>query len=340
MSIDPKKAAAIGGGVLVLGAAAFFLLVKSPAEVVRNLTEDPRCPLTDKEPRDEAQLDRPGLAVKIENNSSAYPLSGLEDAEIVYEELVEGGITRFMAIYHCTDAQQAGPVRSARMVDPAIMKPYTSILAFAGANDIVDAHLEEADLVLLTEGTDGFERIPREGITSEHTLYVDTRTVRKQGEEDFGDAPPEVFSFGKLPEGAKKARAVSIEFSGATTVSFEWDGKRWLRFDGGAPLLDDSGEQIAVDNVLIEEHNIELSQEIVDTAGNPSVEISDETGSGRAVLFRDGRALTGTWSRESIEDPATFETKNGDEMRLKSGTTWIELVPSQAGEVKGSFNYE
>lgn len=340
VSIDPKKAAAIGGGVLALAAAAFFVFVKSPAEVVREITEPPRCPLTNVEPKDEAVLDRPAIAVKIENNPVAYPLSGLEDAEVVYEELVEGGITRFMAIYHCTDSSQAGPVRSARLVDPAIMKPYTSILAFAGANDIVDQELSDADLVLLTESTDGFERIPREGITSEHTLYVDTRTVRKQGEEEFTDAPPEVFSFGDLPDGAKKTTSVDIEFSGATHVRFDWDGKDWLRFDGDAPLLDDAGNQIAVDNVLIEEHDIQLSTEIVDTAGNPSVEISDQTGSGRAVLFRDGRAIVGKWTREDIEEPVAFETKNGNEMELKRGTTWIELVPSQQGEVKGSFSYE
>ena len=326
--------------MLALAAAAFFVFVKSPAEVVREIKDDPRCTLTDEEPKDEAALDRPAIAVKIENNPLAYPLSGLEDAEVVYEELVEGGLTRFMAIYHCTDSAQAGPVRSARLVDPAIMKPYTSILAFAGANDIVDAELAEAELVLLTEGTNGFERIAREGITSEHTLYVDTKTVRKAGEEDFGDPPPDIFQFGDVLDGAKKTTTVNIEFSGATHVRFEWDGKKWLRFDREAPLVDDSGEQIAVDNVLIEEHDIELSTEIVDTAGNPSVEISDQTGTGRAVLFRDGRAIAGTWTRENIEDPVVFETKNGDVMELKRGTTWIELVPSQQGEVKGSFSYE
>lgn len=340
MSIDPKKAAAIGGGVLVLGAAAFFIMGKSPAEVVRDIAGETRCPLTDEEPGDEALVDRPALAVKVENNPIAYPLSGLEDAEVVYEELVEGGLTRFMAIYHCTDAGKAGPVRSARMVDPAIVKPYTSILAFAGANDIVDEALNEAELVLLTEGAPGFERIERPGITSEHTLYVDTRKTRKEGQKDYEDGPPEVFTFGDLPEATKKAQTVSIEFSAATTVSFEWNGKRYKRSDGGQPLLDETGKQIAVDNVLIEEHDIELSDEIVDTAGNPSVEITNETGSGRAVLFRDGRAIPGTWSRESTDDPATFETKDGEVMEFKRGTTWIELVPSQKGEVKGSFSYE
>ena len=340
MSIDPKKAAAIGGGVLVLGAAAFFIMGKSPAEVIRDIGGETTCPLTDEEPKDEALVERPALAVKIENNPVAYPLSGLENAEVVYEELVEGGLTRFMAIYHCTDAGKAGPVRSARMVDPAIVKPYTSILAFAGANDIVDQALDDAELVLLTEGAPGFERIERAGITSEHTLYVDTRKTRKQGQKDYEDPPPEVFTFGDLPETTKKAKTVSIEFSAATTVRFEWNGKRYQRFDGDQPLLDESGKQIAVDNVLIEEHDIDLSKEIVDTAGNPSVDITNETGSGRAVLFRDGRAIPGTWSRESTEEPATFESKDGEVMEFKRGTTWIELVPSQRGEVKGSFTYE
>lgn len=339
MSINPKKAAAIGGGVLAVGALAFFLLIKSPAEIVRDITEDPRCPLTDRAPRSESALDRPAIAVKIENNPVAYPLSGLEDAEVVYEELVEGGITRFMAIYHCTDAQKAGPVRSARVVDPAIVKPFTRILAFAGANDIVQETLDEAELVELNEGDRGFERVPREGITSEHTLYVNTRAARRAGQKDFDDAPGDLFTFGDLPAGGRRARTISIEFSAAATVTYEWREGRWFRSDGGSPLLDETGTQIAADNVVVEEHDIALSKEIVDTAGNPSVEITDETGSGRAVLFRDGKAFPGTWTREGSDDVAVFETKNGDVMQFKRGTIWIELVPSQRGEVKGSFNY-
>ena len=94
-----------------------------------------------------------------------------------------------------------------------------------------------------------------------------------------------------------------------------------------------------VDNVLIEEHQVDLSDTIVDVAGNPSTEIANETGTGRAVLFRDGRAIVGSWTRDSIDSPVEFKTKSGDSMVFKPGTIWIHLVPSDAGEVTGSFDY-
>ncbi|MGH2729179.1 MAG: DUF3048 domain-containing protein, partial [Actinomycetota bacterium] len=177
VSDKAKKGIAIGGGVLAVAGGAFFLL-KDRAEDIpvlgKVITDDPAtCPLTGLEPNREELIDRPAVAVKIENAPIAYPLSGLEDAELVYEELVEGGSTRFLAIYHCTDSDKAGPVRSARAVDPAIISPITHILAYSGQNDIVLAALEDADIVRLDEDTanGGLVRIPREGLSLEHTLY-------------------------------------------------------------------------------------------------------------------------------------------------------------------------
>jgi hypothetical protein len=104
-------------------------------------------------------------------------------------------------------------------------------------------------------------------------------------------------------------------------------------------MITELGTQIGVDNVLIEEHRITLSS-IVDSAGNPSVEIADPIGSGRAMLLRDGRSFRGRWSRESVESAVRFTTRGGDEMVLAPGTTWVALVPSDSGDVKGSFSVE
>lgn len=346
MTSKQKKLAAAGGGVLALAAGAFFLIKnKDSIPIIGEALADPVvCPLTGVEPNNETLVERPAVAVKIENAPIAYPLSGLEDAEVVYEEVVEGGITRFMAIYHCTDTPKAGPIRSARAVDPAIMSPYTKILAFSGANQLVVDVLMEHGVVIVDEtgAETAMVRVPREGLTSEHTLYADSKAVRKIGKRDYSDPPAEgIFEFGELADNgkARKARAVQIDFSGLTQVSYSWDGEGYLRSQGGSPFLTESGEQIQVANVLIEEHDINHSS-IVDPAGNPSVEIADETGSGRAVLFRDGRAIVGTWTRESIDSPVVFETKAGDTMVFASGSIWVHLVPSDAGDVKGSFSFE
>jgi hypothetical protein len=336
--------AAAGVGIVVLAAAAFFLLSGRSSVISRvpGIGPPPTCPLSGEKPADESLLDRPAVAIKVENAAIAYPLSGLEKAEVVYEELVEGGITRFMAVYHCSDSDKVGPVRSAREIDPTIMTPTTRILGFSGANEPVLKALDEAEIVQVTESAAGsaMRRVPRAGLTSEHTLYASTPKIRNVGEKKYGDPPPgDSYESGPLPEGAQKAGSIEIIFSSATTIDYKFKGGRYLRSQNGAAFATESGGQLAVDNVLVEEHEVALSKKIVDVAGNPSVVIADQTGGGRAVLFRDGRAVVGRWSRESVEAPVTFETKQGDKMLFSPGSIWIHLVPSDKGEVKGSFDY-
>ena len=345
MTRNAKRAGVIGGAVLLLAGGIFFVLTNRDAigdvPIVGDvLGEDPVCPLTSRDPVSEGRVDRPAVAIKIENNPIAYPLSGLENAEIVYEEPVEGGLTRFMAIYHCTDSSRAGPVRSTRIVDPPILLPYTRILGAAGGNDIVMAALDEADVITITEtrARSAMERVDRPGITSEHTLYADTAAIRKIGLRQFEDAPPDdLFEFGDLPGVGRRARVVTMAFSAGAIVTYEWNGRRWERSDGDAPLVNETGEQIQVDNVLIEEHTVNHSDRLGDILGTPSPEIEDVTGSGRAFLFRDGRVFAGKWTRESEDEPVRFETNKGDAFVLHPGTTWIELLPDKEGDVKGSF---
>ena len=345
LTLVQKKAIAIGAGVAVLAGGAFFVL-RSDSPVAKSIRkvagEDPTCPLTGAEPKNDKVIDRPAIAVKIENNPDARPLSGLEKAEIVYEELVEGGFTRFVAIYHCTDTGKAGPIRSSRVVDPAIVLPYTRILAAGRGNDIVQKVLDEAELVMVDETAagDAMRREERPGISSEHTLYGDTVAIRKLGQKSFEDAPSELYEFGDLEGKAKPAKTVKVTFSGASDIEYRWMGGSYKRFEAdGTPFTAESGDQIEVDNLLIEEHEIDLSKTITDSVGTPSTEISDVAGTGRAVLFRDGKAIRGKWRRESAEVPVEFVTKAGETMVFKPGTIWIELVPSQKGDVKGSFSY-
>jgi hypothetical protein len=345
LTSNAKRAAIIGGSVLVLAGGIFFVLTNREAVeglpvIGEALADDPECPLTSLDPDRESRVERPAVAIKIENNPVAYPLSGLEDAEVVYEEPVEGGLTRFMAIYHCTDSPQAGPVRSARIVDPPIMSPYTRILGAAGGNDIVIGALDDADIVTIdeTKAGDAMTRVDRPGVTSEHTLYADTAAVRQLGRKQFAEIPrDDLFEFGDLQGTGRRARQVTLTFSAGAIVTYDWDGKRWSRSDGDAPLANEAGEQIQTDNVIIEEHTVNHSDRLGDVLGTPSPEIADVTGSGRAFLFRDGRVFAGKWSRESTDEPVRFETKGGDAFVLHPGTTWIELLPDKQGDVKGSF---
>ena len=345
MTSKQKRVAAIGGGVALLAAVALYLVlnkdVASKIPLVDQIVDPPTCPLTGLEPAKEAVLDRPAVALKVENNSLAYPLSGIEDAEVVYEEPVEGGLTRFMAIYHCTDSSKAGPVRSARIVDPAILSPYTLILGDAGGNDIVHKALLEGDVVEIdeTDAGEAMTRVERPGVSSEHTLYASTAALRKIGAKKYDDPPPDdLFEFGDVQPG-KKVKKVTALFSPGAVATFTWKEGRWYRGQGGEPLIAESGDQFAADNVLIEQHTVNFAEGLSDVLGTPSPEIEDVTGTGKAWLFRDGRVIKGTWTRESVGDAVRFETGDGDAMILKEGTTWIELLPDKKGDIKGSLVY-
>lgn len=344
MTSKGKRVAAIGGGVAVVAGVALFLILNKDVASKLPLVGDAApatCPLSGVEPAKEALLDRPAIALKIENNPLAYPLSGLEEAEVVYEEPVEGGLTRFMAIYHCTDADKAGPVRSARIVDPAILSPYTLILGDAGGNDIVQKALSDGGVVEIdeTKAGEAMQRVERPGITSEHTLYADTAAIRKIGQKSYKNAPSDdLFEFGDVQKG-KKAKTVTATFSAGSIATFEWKEGRWYRAQGEEPLIAESGDQFATDNVLIEQHTVNFAEGLSDVLGTPSPEIEDVTGSGKAWLFRDGRVIKGTWTRDSIEDAVRFETSDGDEMVFAEGSIWIELLPDNKGDVKGSLDF-
>jgi hypothetical protein len=264
---------------------------------------------------------------------------------MVFEEVVEGGLSRFMAVYHCGDASSVGPVRSTRIVDPALMIPATKILADAGGNAIVLAHLKKEGIVSIDENAAGsaMHRADRPGYSFEHTLYGNTSLLRKLGEKKYSDTPPDgYFKFGDLPSGGKKAKSISMTFeSSSSTIGYTWQGGQYVRTDSGNPLVSetDGGKQIGVDNVLIEFHTVDLSTKLSDVIGTPSPLIKDETGSNKAVLFRDGKAFVGKWERSSIDDPPTFVTKSGDDMVLHTGTTWIELLPDKKGEVNGTLSF-
>ena len=347
VSSRSKIIAAVVAGVVVVGGGVLALTVFKDTfagvPIIGNVVGgDKKCPLSGAEPKDD-EADRPAVAIKVENAQVAYPLSGLDKAEVVYEELVEGGVTRFMAIYHCTDSNKIGPVRSARSVDPGIMVPVTEILAFSGANGQVVDVLDDAGIVRVEEGAKGvFERIERPGLTSEHTLYADSDAARDEGAKKYEETPPEeVFKFGDLNGNTKRAKTVDITFSDLTNIRYVYSGGAYQRFQPTEQSFEiEEQGQLEVENVVIEEHVVNNSKTIKDVNGNPSTEIADETGSGRAVLFRDGQAVEGTWTRESLKDVVRFETDDGDQMVFSEGNVWIHLLPGKKGELEGSFNFE
>lgn len=301
----------------------------------------PVCPLTGKE-ADPEVVERPAVAVKVENSPEARPQSGLEDADIVIEEIVEGGITRFMTIFHCGDAKRLGPVRSARFDDANIMKPFTRAMAYAGSNDFVDEELAKNDVISVLEGeSDALFRDPP-GSTDVHSLFTKTQAIRSEVEkEELATPETDFIKHGELPDGStgKKTRTITINFNASNTIEYRWGGKGWQRWEAGVPFESATGGQITTPNVLIQEVEVNNSKYITDVVGNPSPEIS-LGGKGKAVLFRDGRAFSGVWNTPQAGEAPTFTTKGGEEFVFAPGQIWWELVPSAKGDVKGSFSFK
>lgn len=326
-------AATLGAGIVGLGALAFTGNAPGPIQriVDQAIHRPDPCPLTGEtrgQGRDAPR--RPVMAVKIGNTEAAYPLSGLNDADVIYEELVEGGITRFVSLYQCNEPRRVGPVRSARTTDPRILLQYADppILAYSGASPAVTTYVEQVGVISLTETSANAAYTRDTSRIAPHNLYVSIKALYREARGDDVDrsAPEPVFDFSdEVPTPSKRARSASVTFSFATTAQWAWSHGRWVRLFGGEPFVLEGGDPLAVDNVLI--------QEVVVGSGIGSSPDVTLTGHGRAWLLRDGRLVPGRWTRLSLDDVTEFVTKAGDQFAFAPGTTFVELVPKATGEI-------
>jgi len=287
------------------------------------------CPLTGRSAPSGTNVARPAVAVKIDNAPGANA-PALQKADVVFESLVEGGITRFTAVFHCKDAGVVGSVRSARADDPGFVRPVTNALVYSGANAVVTDELDRRQMISVTEAGD-----PDVFTRSESALLVDTARARTAARA-AGAGRPSSLRFGG-DYGRTRARAVTLDFGG-TDVEYRWKNSAWARTQNGAPFMLADGSQAAAKNVLVWEVDIDLSRDVFDSAGAASPELALQ-GSGRAFLFRDGHVVKGTWTNVGDDTLPVFKNKRGDRFELARGVTWIELVPSADGEVTGSISF-
>lgn len=323
----------IGGGV-----GALALAGRAPAVVQRAFNAvtghqdpppPPTCPLTGQLAPRGTIPDRPVLAVKVENLAEARPQSGLDRADVIYEEPVEGGITRFIVLFQCEDAPRVGPVRSGRTTDPDVLVQYGKpLIGYAGGADKVEKAISKAGLVDVNfiTAADAYWRDPAR--SAPHDLYASTKKLRTAGRSK-ADAPDPVFAYtDDLTVKSKRARQVHLPFSNSSDVYWRWNAKQgaWLRSHGSEAHVLDSGEQVSATNVVVQVVEVGTG-DIVDAAGNPSPTVT-LTGGGKAYVFRDGRMIVGRWQRDSLGEVTRFLTRSGVEIPLTPGTTWVELFPS------------
>lgn len=342
MSITRRGKVAVGAvTVLVLGTLGYFTLFPEKAPAVIRTAMDrvglthasspappATCPLTGANAPEGAIPPRPALAIKVENHPLARPQAGLNDADIVYEEPVEGGLTRFIAVFQCAASDRVGPVRSGRTTDPNVLRQFgAAIFGYAGGVPIVKREVPQAGLTDVNYIVAASAYTRDDARAAPHNLYTSTVDLRKAAASHAG-APSPVFSYAlDLEQRSRKARVVHLPFSGYSDVYWRWSRRdsAWLRWHGTVPHTVEGDEQVSATNVVVQVVGVSASS-IIDAAGNASPEV-DLIGSGKAYVFRDGRVIVGRWERRTLDDVTRFVTRDGTVIALAPGRTWVELLP-------------
>jgi len=277
------------------------------------------------------------IAVMIENHPDARPQSGLHLADVVFEVVDEGGITRYVALYSSYDAEILGPVRSARQYYAEIARGFDPIYAFWGTYPEGYKIIEDMDLDVLSvlgdqsgnssitaqasHWRDNSRVAPHNGYMSTLQLKEDAKRV---GYSLEGGNSPFKFKLDAPQSERGSISDITVDFSTPQfSINFKYDkaGNNYLKYISGSPHTDrETGKQITVNNVIVMITDIAGP---IDSAGHMAVRT---TGSGKAYFFMDGNVVEGSWERTSVFDPFTYKDSDGNQVLFNRGQTWIAMV--------------
>jgi hypothetical protein len=266
----------------------------------------------------------PVLAVKIDNSAPARPQTGLTDADIVYVLPVEGGLSRLMAIFSSHYPTVAGPVRSARQDDLTLLRQFGQPgFAYSGATPRLLRYIHRtARIVNLYAGTTGgyYRNWNR---AEPYNLYAYPRDLLATA-ASASQAHDIGFRFGPPPSGGRARRSVSVSYP-SSSFTFTWSAAkgRWLVSMDGTPAVNPRGVQLSAATVVIQHTTVRTSGFLEQGRRPP---FAQSTGSGRALVLRNGQAWAGHWSRPRANDGTTFTTAAGGPMTFARGQVWIVLA--------------
>ena len=292
-----------------------------------------RQPLTGEPLASEAEIvERPAMAVKIDNHPGARRNhSGLAVADIVFEEKVEGSLTRFAAVLHTQDADPLGPIRSGREQDVALLSSLNEpLFAWSGGNPGVTALVRSSTLVDIGAPTYPGSYYRGAG-SGPHNLYSDSDSLYSLTPEGHPGAP--AVQFGYLDNGQVFAGAPgrNVSFSiGSIDIEWTWsdEEQRYERSQEGEAHIDKTYGRIGAENVVL--LGVDYRQSSIDQNAPEAITV----GSGLVSVFSNGEYLSGTWERELATSPFTLTVGDGQVIQLTPGQTWVELVEvSTPGEV-------
>jgi hypothetical protein len=268
----------------------------------------------------------PSLAAKIDNHVDARPQVGLERTDLVFEELVEGGLTRYVAVWQSDVPAEIGPIRSIRPMDPDIVSPLGGIIAYSGGQLRFVQAMKDTGVYNAIHGQPDTEDVMFRTNTKDAPHNVLVRAPELIAMHTDLVAPAQQFSFAPDAAGSTAAREgaptaqIALRFGAPSTPSWTADpaSGRFLRSQAGAADLDTVGGQLSTANVIV------LRVPIGNDGGVPKTQL---IGSGEAWVSSAGATVHATWSKGSRTDPIRLVDDTGTVVRLAPGNSWIELVP-------------
>jgi hypothetical protein len=276
-------------------------------------------------------VDNPSLAAKVDNTLPARPQVGLDHTDIVFEELVEGGITRYVAIWQSDVPKEIGPIRSIRPMDPDIVSAFGGIIAYSGGQLRFVALMRETNVYNAIHGqSDTADLMYRttKKIAPHNVIVYASKLVKRHAKIA---KPNQQFAFSAdvgsatATKNGKATRVLKLSFSPISKPTWVYDSKNsvYKRSQLAGKDLDSRGKQLSAVNVIV------LRVGVARYKGVPK---TDLIGTGRAYVSSGGKTISATWSKSSAKSPILLQDSEGVTIRLAPGNSWIELVPN-AGSV-------
>ena len=275
----------------------------------------------------ESPFDQRPLAIMIDNASNSRPQSGLSNANIVYEVLAEGGITRFLAIFATQDANKVGPIRSARPYFITKALEHNAVYVHAGESPDAAIFIKEERIDDINELVhfQPFWRAPER--KPPHNLYASTELLRGEAKRlgyiemvNKGDYQFEIDAKEKLV--GQEIQKIDIKYNVNYTVTYKYipETQVYIRFINGEPHTDlETGQQLQAKNVVIQYND----KKILDIEGRLAVDL---IGKGAGLIIYNGRSEEITWSKEALRAKTFFYNKEGNRLAVQPGNVWIQIV--------------
>jgi Protein of unknown function (DUF3048) N-terminal domain/Protein of unknown function (DUF3048) C-terminal domain len=269
--------------------------------------------------------------VQVENLPAARPQSGLGEADVVYEYVTEGGISRFSAIFLHPPSVQVGPIRSARLVTIRLTQHYGAVLVYSGASTYVEQQIGQADIVYFNETKANGDLFRTGDRVPPHNLY--TNGAHLTDLLTHANAPLHTWQLwartAHAPASGKAVASFQFPISDSETPVWTFNTARgdYTRREPatGAFIDSDTGQPVAAATVIVQQVVITVAPEVEDVSGAHGVELNIDSG-GAAQVFTGGREYDATWSQPA-NGPPSFLLADGKPAPIAPGPVWIELVP-------------